>query len=133
MRVVSDVDAIATQVTDPRVTDTCGFSIQIKADSATISGSWVRRGGDDVREIQSASYPLLQHEVLEDLVTVPVRVMTDTRSVEVFLHGGRFVLSTALHYDHCGVGGAGCVVVGRATGGGANVSGVAWSMRGVNG
>ena len=54
--------------------------------SVTNRGQWSGR----------ADFPLLQHQRM-----IPVRVMTDLGSVEVFAADGRGVYSAGLSYDAC--------------------------------
>ena len=105
----------------------CGFNIQLQVDTASVTSEWVHGG-----VTRHETYPLLTQEAHGTSTIVPVRVMTDTSSVEVFVHGGRFVLSTDLKYDRCGGGACAVVASAAGSGGTVTVSGVAWGMARLN-
>ena len=73
---------------------------------------------------RSMTFPLLPGETV-----LPVRAMTDTRSVEVFVGGGRGVYSGGLSYTGCAA--IPCTVIAGTTSGGADtvtISATAWAM-----
>jgi hypothetical protein len=70
----------------------------------------------------SASFEMLAGEVM-----LPLRVLTDARSVEIFAGNGRAIFSGALSYTFCKT--VRCPVqITAASGSGASVSGAAWEM-----
>ena len=73
----------------------------------------------------ATTYPLLPGERERPF---PLRVMLDTRSIEVFAHEGRAVWSGAISYAACAAGG--CSVNAEAKSG-AQIAAVAYSMKGI--
>jgi hypothetical protein len=103
----------------------CGYSLSLKAsqEESTVTVC-------AATATTCTTYPLLQHEV-DALVSsaglsIPVRVMTDTRSIEIFVHDGRAAHSDAIAYAACENGP--CNVSATAAGDGIALSAVAWGM-----
>ena len=105
----------------------CGYSFQVAvtAGSATVCHS------DD----RCTSFPLLSAEMqaaeagAAATVVLPVRVMTDTRSIEVFVGDGRAAHSDVISYAKCASGA--CGVLASANGAGATASAAAWGMQSI--
>ena len=101
----------------------CGYSFQV---AVTPGSATICHSGD-----RCTSFPLLPAEVqaADATVVLPVRVMTDTRSIEIFVGDGRAAYSGVISYAKCGSGA--CVVLASANAAGATASATAWGMQSI--
>ena len=105
----------------------CGYSFQVAvtAGSATVCHS------DD----RCTSFPLLPAEIQAAeaggafTVVLPVRVMTDTRSIEVFVGDGRAAYSGVVSYAKCASGACGVLASTNVVG--VTASAAAWGMQSI--
>ena len=112
----------------------CGYTLQLTASAAeaavTVCHHELESGGGAGK---CSDFPLLPSEVAQaaagaaTMVQLPVRVMTDTRSIEVFVGDGRAAYSGVLSPAKCGTGGA----CGVSAAGDGRVAAVAWAMNGI--
>ena len=112
----------------------CGYTLQLTASAAeaavTVCHHELESGGGAGK---CSDFPLLPSEVAQaaagaaTMVQLPVRVMTDTRSIEVFVGDGRAAYSGVLSPAKCGTGGA----CGVSAAGDGRVAAVAWAMNSI--
>lgn len=106
----------------------CGYSFQV---STTKDSAKVCHTGD-----RCTSFPLLPDEMQTaqvdgtTAVVLPVRVMTDTRSIDVFVADGRAAYSGVISYAKCA--NASCIVLASAkVSPSATVGAAAWGMQSI--
>lgn len=93
----------------------CGMSMQLE-----ISGQNVTMTVPEGKTV----FPLFDNETI-----IPLRVMIDTRSIEIFAGFGRGVYSTSLDFSNCEQ--ASCAIAADSSTGTAAIDGVAWSMNAI--
>ena len=121
-------------VTAGGLVNDCGYTLQLTASAAeaavTVCHHELESGGGAGK---CSDFPLLPSEVAQaaagaaTMVQLPVRVMTDTRSIEVFVGDGRAAYSGVLSPAKCGTGGA----CGVSAAGDGRVAAVAWAMNSI--
>ena len=108
----------------------CGFTATFKftAASATARG---KRMAVQMTLGGSSSTASASFEMLPGEAALPLRVLLDTRSVEIFAGSGRGVYSGPLSYSFCVASPCGVNVMGTATTSATILSGAVWTMRSI--